>query len=782
MNRGVIAYMREGNRCAKNTFKRIGNILKFYFLEIVSFFGSLFLFPIPMMTLARMRVARLAERDEDIQIFKSFEKTDSSKHFWTITAFHFMTFILFLAGIVFIVLLMGVFGGIGLLIGGVDKTGFIIGGILAVPFAIVLLIFLILFPFMLMPAIYLYDCNTNLGLSGMFYNSIDAMRKTGKWTTFMMNLVYFLRHLVWLILIGGCTAALILYFSQPVIRIISAVLLLVFLVLYFFRAAKLLLGRRVASVLLYNDICSSEKYVSLAPVTEENTPKNVYGVSKRTLRAAKKEQLLLGLFTNGPKLKDPEGIDQSKLPNEVESEVEEEKEEEILAKPVPENVVEIEDNKNPSPEQPKPVYENARQIVVSTDPEDPTNKTVSKLNHLDSKFTGSTIGYFGMKLLTGFLNVITLGIMVPWTTCMMERWYASHTYINGRQLRFDGRGGALFGRYILWTFLTIITFGIFGFWYKLKMEKWITKHIHTFDEPEESELDTNVFAFTGINILTSLIKIVTFGIAAPWATAMKERWLARHTIIDGYELRFKGRGGALFGRYILWGFLTIITFGIFGFSFDMRVKKWIIRNKNFVVIERHLTNIDEVKLIASDTYDKPMASFNEITPEESTSPKVEEVVNEKEIEKVEVPEVSNDEPQESQTEEPVMVKRVFGPETEEITSVEEAETPKVEATPVEEVEEQVEEIIETPVVETQETQVEEPVVIKRVFGPETEETVIAEEKTESVMVEEEVQQEQQSVDVDELIDKLASLQTEVEEEQPKAKRGRKKATETNSDN
>ena len=30
MNRGVIAYIREGNRCAKNTFKKFGNILKFY--------------------------------------------------------------------------------------------------------------------------------------------------------------------------------------------------------------------------------------------------------------------------------------------------------------------------------------------------------------------------------------------------------------------------------------------------------------------------------------------------------------------------------------------------------------------------------------------------------------------------------------------------------------------------------------------------------------------------------------------------------------------------------
>ena len=569
MNRGVIAYMREGNRCAKNTFKNFGNILKFYFLEIVSFFGSLFIFPIPMMTLARMRVARLAERDEDIQIFKSFEKTDSSKHFWTIFAYYFMKFILFLAGIVFILLLAGLCGGIGILIGGVGSPGYIVGGILAAPFVIVLLVYLLLFPLMLTPGIYLYDCNTNLGLSGMFYNSIDAMRKTGKWTTFMTNFLYALRHLLWLSLIGGSVALLVIFFEQPAIRIISAIALLAFLVLYFFRGARLLLGRRVARVLLLNDICSTEKYVSLNPVTEENTPKNVYGVSKRTLRAAKKEQLLLGLFTNGPKLKDPEGIDQSKLPNEIASEDSMEiEEEDVLAQPTPENVVEIEDNKNPDPEQPTPVYENVRQIVVSTDPEDPTNMKVSNINNLDSVFTGTALGYFGMKLLTNFLKVITLGIYTPWAICKMERWYASHTFINGKKLRFDGRGGAIIGKYILWSFLTIITFGIYGFWLSLNMNKWVAKHTHISNEHGESKLNANVFAFNGIKILTGLIKIVSLGIAAPWATCIKERWIARHTIIDGHELRFTGRGMSLFGKNILWGFLTIITFRYFQFQFQ----------------------------------------------------------------------------------------------------------------------------------------------------------------------------------------------------------------------
>ena len=32
MNRGVIAYMREGTRCAKNTFKNFVNNFKYYFV------------------------------------------------------------------------------------------------------------------------------------------------------------------------------------------------------------------------------------------------------------------------------------------------------------------------------------------------------------------------------------------------------------------------------------------------------------------------------------------------------------------------------------------------------------------------------------------------------------------------------------------------------------------------------------------------------------------------------------------------------------------------------
>ena len=343
MNRGVIAYMREGNRCAKNTFKNFINTFKYYFLGLVILLGALCPLTLPFVSILSIRVARLAERDEDIQIFKSFERVDNSKTFWTILGFYFFYGIFFLAGLLLIAVLAAIFAGAGILIGGLNTVGYIIAGVLAFPFAVILLVYLVVYPFMFMPAIYLYDCNPKLGLSGMFYNSVDAMRKTGKWTIFMMSILYGLRMLFWLVLTAAPVVLMIIKYDNEIIRIVCAVATLGFGTLLFFKGAKLSLAYQVSLVLLFNDICSSEKYISLDQSKEENTPKNVYGVSKRTLRAAKKEQLLLGLFTNGEKLVDPEGVDQTKLPNEVEDIEEEVVEEEVLAEDEKESVSEVED-------------------------------------------------------------------------------------------------------------------------------------------------------------------------------------------------------------------------------------------------------------------------------------------------------------------------------------------------------------------------------------------------------------------------------------------------------
>ena len=99
---------------------------------------------------------------------------------------------------------------------------------------------------------------------------------------------------------------------------------------------------------------------------------------------------------------------------------------------------------------------------------------------------------------------------------------------------------------------------------------------------KESKFTGGLLGLIGINLLQALIIILTFGLAAPWAICMKERWIARHTIIDGCQLVFDGTGGQLFGNYIKWFLLTLITLGIYGFWLDIKMKQWITKHTHMV--------------------------------------------------------------------------------------------------------------------------------------------------------------------------------------------------------
>lgn len=59
-------------------------------------------------------------------------------------------------------------------------------------------------------------------------------------------------------------------------------------------------------------------------------------------------------------------------------------------------------------------------------------------------------------------------------------------------------------------------------------------------------------------------------------------WKINHTVIEGRRLKFTGTAVGLFGNWIKWLLLSIITLGIYGFWVRIALEKWRVKNTIFV--------------------------------------------------------------------------------------------------------------------------------------------------------------------------------------------------------
>ena len=80
----------------------------------------------------------------------------------------------------------------------------------------------------------------------------------------------------------------------------------------------------------------------------------------------------------------------------------------------------------------------------------------------------------------------------------------------------------------------------------------------------ESYFDGGLMQLLGRKIVAALISAVPLAICVPSAECL----------IDGTGLQ-------LFGNYIKWFLLTIITIGIYGFWLDIKMRKWVVKHTHF---------------------------------------------------------------------------------------------------------------------------------------------------------------------------------------------------------
>lgn len=213
-----------------------------------------------------------------------------------------------------------------------------------------------------------------------------------------------------------------------------------------------------------------------------------------------------------------------------------------------------------------------------------TYQEVEPIKHetrTDSYFDGSLIELIGWNLLSFLITIITFGIGAPWGACMIYSYQINHTIYNGKRLKFEGTGGELFVNIFKWILLSIITLGIYTLFIPIRKTKWVISNIHFENEhfiKSESFFDGKTIQLIGINILSTILNFISFGLLSAFTYCYKIKWIIKHTVINRKKIVFTGKAISFFGKCMLWGFLTVITFGIFGLWVPIKKLKW--QNKN----------------------------------------------------------------------------------------------------------------------------------------------------------------------------------------------------------
>lgn len=117
---------------------------------------------------------------------------------------------------------------------------------------------------------------------------------------------------------------------------------------------------------------------------------------------------------------------------------------------------------------------NNTQVINPTINQSPTNQNNQwKIVRAE---TGFALWFLG--LIFWFVNRLTLGLAVPFTTVMYYQQWASNVRIDGRRVRFVGTAGSLMGVWISTLILSIITFGLYWIFIgKANVARWIDSNL-----------------------------------------------------------------------------------------------------------------------------------------------------------------------------------------------------------------------------------------------------------------------------------------------------------------
>jgi|SRR5699024_712812 len=107
-----------------------------------------------------------------------------------------------------------------------------------------------------------------------------------------------------------------------------------------------------------------------------------------------------------------------------------------------------------------------------------------------------------------------------------------------------------------------------------------------------SFFDGGLLPLIGWTILGFLVTIFSVGILYPWSLVMVYGWKINHTVIDGHRMQFSGSAVGLFGNWIKWLFLMIITVGIYSFLVGIKLRIPVLLTNTLLLNKIKLTPVN----------------------------------------------------------------------------------------------------------------------------------------------------------------------------------------------
>ena len=280
MNRGFGFYFGHAMKSSCKTLWHKGNLLKYLAWVIMELLAPFTLVLGAMFSLANVRQAKIAERENTIDVPQSFKVACRAKPFWTMLLATVLEALIFIAGVLLIGLATLMLGAIGyaicLFISDVEPA--LIIAIFCIPGGLMLAVYSVIMPILLAPTAYIIETNPDIGAADAISICFNTMKSRGKGTYFLTNFVTLLIEGAILGLGAAAEVVIALFVDDIRLAVVLGILAgLIFAVGFMLVAPMFSLARKISQKSLFEDIV-------LDPV---NASKRTDGINIRRCKGVK---------------------------------------------------------------------------------------------------------------------------------------------------------------------------------------------------------------------------------------------------------------------------------------------------------------------------------------------------------------------------------------------------------------------------------------------------------------------------------------------------------------